>query len=100
MVNPFEKSDSLKSLSGTTCVIMDIATDPLKAENAGKKQVETFIAERVKSKNVSFYAPIKKNKLKSFAKLRVQKKGQIQKKLVTEERVTRYVLLVIIQRSL
>ena len=56
--NPFEKSDSLKSLSGTTRVSMNIATDLLSAENVGKKQLEKFIAERVESNNVSFYTPI------------------------------------------
>ena len=67
--NPLEKSDSLKSLSATPRVSMDIATDLLRAENVGKKQLEKFTAERVES-NVSFYAPIQKNKLKSFAELR------------------------------
>ena len=47
---------------------MVIATDLLRGENVGKKQLENFIAEQVESNNVSFYAPIQKNKLKSFAK--------------------------------
>ena len=34
------------------------------------------MAERVES-NVSFYAPIQKNKLKSFAELRFQKKVKV-----------------------
>ena len=75
--NPIEKSDSLKSLSATPRVSMDIATDLLRAENVGKKQLEKFMAERVESNNVSFYAPIQKNKLKSFAELRFQKKVKV-----------------------
>ena len=64
---------------------MAIATDLLKAENVGKRQLEKFIAERVESNNVSFYLPIQKNKLKSFAELRVQKKVKVNEKLVTEK---------------
>lgn len=56
--NPFEKNDSLKSLSGTTRVSVNIATDLLSAENVGKKQFEKFIAERVESNNVSLYTPM------------------------------------------
>ena len=41
---------------------MDIATNLLKAENVGKKQFEKFIAERVESNNVSFYALNQKKK--------------------------------------
>ena len=52
----------MKNVSGTTCVSMDIATELLKAENVGKKQFEKFIAERVESNNVSFYAPNQKKK--------------------------------------
>ena len=65
--NTFEKSDLLKSLSGTTCVSMDVATNLLRAENGRKKQLEKFISEPVESNNVSFYAPIQKNKLEAFA---------------------------------
>ena len=62
---------------------MNIATDLLKTENVRKKQFEKFIAERVESNNVSFYALNQKKKMKSFTELRVQKKVKVNEKLVT-----------------
>ena len=62
---------------------MDIATDHLTIENVGKKQFEKFITKREEPSDRSFYAPIQKNKLKSFAKLRFKKKVKVNEKLVT-----------------
>ena len=79
--NPLEKSDSLKSLSATPRVSMDIATDLLRAENVGKKQLEKFMAERVES-NVSFYAPIQKKKNEIIRRTSISEKSKGHSKII------------------
>ena len=64
--NPFQKSNSILSLSPGIAAPEDVQNDLMKAEDVGKKQLENVISTRIESNIVNFYEPIRKNQLKSF----------------------------------
>ena len=49
--------------------------DLLEAQKIGKLCLDTFITERIETNNIDFYAPIKKNCLRTFEK---EKNNQIE----------------------
>ena len=63
----FEDEKNLYSLSSGFHGHEDIEKDLMNAEVIDRKQQEEFINDRIKTKKVSFYYPIKKNKLKTFS---------------------------------
>ena len=52
---------------------LDAAADLLNACKIGKASIEKFIQDRMVNHNVAFHNPIKRNKLKTFAKAEVKK---------------------------
>ena len=70
-MNPFEVSepDTLFCLSSGAPAPDDVEQDLLKIGETGRKAHQEFIEERLVSKSKSFNAPIKKQKLKTFASL-------------------------------
>ena len=62
----FEDEKSVYSPSSGYHAHGDIEKDLMNAEVIGRKQQE-FVNDRIKTKKVSFYCPIKKNKLKTFS---------------------------------
>ena len=81
--NPFKPSESLTNLSGVTHVSDRVLHDLLQAEKIGRYQLQEFVTERIESNKKSFYAPIKQNKLQSFAILRISKDVKVNEKTVT-----------------
>ena len=67
--NPFEESNVLVGLSSGRAAPADIQTDLLNAPEIGSDKLNGFIATRIHSNAVSFYASIQKNKLKTFSHL-------------------------------
>ena len=63
----FEDEKNLYSLSSGFHGHEDIEKDLMNTEVIDRKQQEEFINDRIKTKKVSFYYPIKKNKLKTFS---------------------------------
>ena len=63
----FEDEKNLYSLSSGYHAHEDIEKNLINAEVIGRKQQEQFVSDRIKTKKVSFYYPIKKNKLKTFS---------------------------------
>ena len=81
--NPFKPSESLKNPSEVTHVSDRVLHDLLQAEKIGRYQLQEFVTERIESNKKSFYAPIKQNKLQSFAILRISKDVKVNEKTVT-----------------
>ena len=80
--NPFDKRDSLINIcSGkeATSAIRDDITNALKI---GENAFATFRKDRLKSKKVDFYAPIKRLNLKSFKTLEVKKTIKLKDKSI------------------
>ena len=63
----FEDKKNLYNLSSEYHAHEDIEKDLLNAEVIGRKLQEEFVNDRIKIKEISFYYPIKKNKLKTFS---------------------------------
>ena len=80
--NPFKPSKSLTNLSGVTHVSDQVLHDLLQVEKIGRNQLQEFVAERIESNKKSFYAPIKQNKLQTFASLRISKDMNVNEKTV------------------
>ena len=80
--NPFKPSEPLTSLSGVTHVNDRVHHDLLQAEKIGRNELQEFVAGRIESSKKSFYAPIKQNKLQTFASLRISKDVKVNEKTV------------------
>ena len=65
-----------------THVSDQVLHDLLQAEKIGRNQLQEFVAERIESNKKSFYAPIKQNKLQTFASLRISKDVNVNEKTV------------------
>ena len=64
--NPFMTSTNIIALSSGITANEDIQNDLLKAKEVGQSRLEIFIKDRIETGTVDFYAPIKKNNLKTF----------------------------------
>ena len=62
----FKVKKNLYSLSSVCHAHEDIVKDLMNAEVTGSKQ-EEFVNDRIKTKKLSFYYPIRKNKLKTIS---------------------------------
>ena len=51
--------------------------DLLRAKAVGLEKSSTFISERIRSNNIPFYDPMKKNNLKTFSSMSAKKKVKI-----------------------
>ena len=89
--NPFDvdNKEVLYCLSSGAPAPKDVEEDLLNADLIGQKAYQTFVSDRLVSKETSFNAPIKKQKLKTFSKMakKVKVSGTSKKsKQVTAER--------------
>ena len=66
--NPFTKTSNIFCLSSGLVPCYEVQYDLLEAQKIGKLCLDTFITERIETNNIDFYAPIKKNCLRTFEK--------------------------------
>ena len=66
--NPFTKTSNIFYLSSGLVPYYEVQYDLLEAQKIGKLCLDTFITERIETNNINFYAPIKKNCLRTFEK--------------------------------
>ena len=66
--NPFTKTSNIFYLSSGLVPCYEVQYDLLEAQKIGKLCLDTFITERIETNNIDFYAPIKKNCLRTFEK--------------------------------
>ena len=78
----FDESDDIVSLSSGVNASKDVQQDLLRAKSVGEKRSSDFIKERIKSDDVPFYDPIKKNNLKTFSSMNVNKSIKVRDKNV------------------
>ena len=85
----FEDEKNLYSLSSGFHGHEDIEKDLMSTEVIDRKQQEEFINDRIKTKKVSFYYPIKKNKLKTFSTNTSKISSKTRKALVERDMLNR-----------
>ena len=70
-VNPFEveNKDFLYYISSGAPALADVEEDLLSADMSGNKARDEFIEDRLVKKTASFFDPVKKQRLKTFASL-------------------------------
>ena len=78
----FEDLCDIVSLSSGVNVSPEVQQDLLHAKTIGEEKSSTFIQERIKSNNVPFNDPIKKNNLKTFSSMKVKKSIKVRDKNV------------------
>ena len=66
--SPFTKASNIFCLSSGLVPWYEVQYDLLEAQKIGKLCLDTFITERIETNNIDFYAPIKKNCLRTFEK--------------------------------
>ncbi|GFO21906.1 hypothetical protein PoB_004841100 [Plakobranchus ocellatus] len=75
-LNPFDtEKEHLVCIPSGQKVPEDVADDPLKVEDVGKKSFKEFVDTRLKDKTTRFHKPLTKTKLKTFGS--VSKSTQI-----------------------
>ena len=67
--NPFQKSESIASLSSGINANKKVENDLLRAEHEGKMRLKEFAASRIECNDIGFHDPIKKLKLFTFESL-------------------------------
>ena len=99
MGDPFEKSEKLVGMSSRVEAPEDIKKDLLEVETIGKNRLLDFVKSRIETNNMDFYAPIKKNKLRTFDTAVAVKKIKVKGKdiAVRSDRET-FARLLIIQK--
>ena len=98
--NPFEKGKSLTGLSSQVEASKAIVDDLLNAEEIGTNRFKEFLKKRVESNEINFYAPIKKNMLRTFDKTSGPKIVKVKNKevAIASDRETFARLLIIQQK--
>ena len=81
--NPFEYRDVLINISSGIQASQEVTNDLMNAKNIGNSSFEEFMEDRLKSEKKSFYDPIKRLSLKTFASMRVKKEIKLKGKAVT-----------------
>ena len=81
--NPFEHSLTLTNIASGVVASPVVQEDLLHAHTMGTAALESFISNRLESNAVSFYDPIKRLNLKSFAEMKVKKLCKVKEKSVT-----------------
>ena len=81
--NPFKKRDCLINICSGVKAPPELADDIIQAEDIGLTSLREFIDKRIVNSEVSFYDPIKKNKLRTFAYLFKKKSIKLQDKTIT-----------------
>ena len=76
----FEDHQDIESLSSRVHATEEVQKDLLRAKAVGLEKSCTFISERIRSNNIPFYEPIKKNNLKTFSSMNAKKKVKIGEK--------------------
>ena len=64
--NPFMTSTSIISFSSGITASEDVQHDLLNAMKVRQSRLDIFINDRIETANIGFYAPIKKNNIKTF----------------------------------
>ena len=67
--NPFQKSESIASLSSGIIANTKVENDLLRAEHEGKMRLNEFAASRIECNDIGSHDPIKKLKLFTFESL-------------------------------
>jgi len=70
--NPFEFRETLIHLCSGVEASPEVTRDIVNAESVGLEEMTRFWNDRFKSSDKSFYAPLKKNKLKTFKTMAVK----------------------------
>ena len=65
--NPFLNSGELLNLSSGVTALPNVSSDLLEAQTKGKLALESFVGTRLITNDVSFYEPVTKLKLNTFA---------------------------------
>ena len=78
----FEDSYDIVPLSSGVNASPEVQQDLLHAKTIGEEKSSTFIQERIKSNDVPFNHPIKKNNLKTFSSMKVKKSTKVRDKNV------------------
>ena len=81
--NPFNYRDSLVHICSGVEATDTVQQDLLKAEDRGLHACKEFIRDRIQTPAVSFYSPIKKQKLKTFKDMSIKKICNAKEKAVT-----------------
>lgn len=76
----FEDSSDIVSLSSGVNASSEVQKDLLRAKEIGEQKSSTFIQERIKTNNVPFNDPIKKNNLNTFSSMKVKKSIKVKDK--------------------
>lgn len=81
--NPFQHRESLINISSGIQASEAVQKDIIEAKAIGESCCVAFITKRLKSTEVSFYDPIKRLSLETFASLKVKKSIKLKGKNVT-----------------
>ena len=73
----FEDHQDIEYLSSDVLATEGKQKDLLRAKVVGLEKSSTFISERIRSNNIPFYDPIKKNNLNTFSSMSAKKKAKI-----------------------
>ena len=77
MGNPFlEESTDLMRLDTRDIADLNVVSTVQQAEEIGKKQYKTFVADRLQERTVPLTEPIKKNKLPLFSRSSPREKSK------------------------
>ena len=70
--NPFDEKEALIHICSCVEASNDVTRDLLQAEKTGDAKMKEFWKERFQSTKISFFSPIKQNKLKMFKNMVVK----------------------------
>ena len=77
MLNPYDLSEELTSISTGIKASDDTMSDLLNAKDIGSKHIEEFIKDRILSNETEFFEPVKKHKLNTFTNQTSEKKVKV-----------------------
>ena len=81
--NPFDESSSLINMASGLEAPNDVKRDLLEAQSRGELALGEFVEKRIRTNDTSFYDPIKRCKLKTFATMKAKKICKVKEKAVT-----------------
>ena len=81
--NPFNYRQSLINICSGIEASPDVEKDLILSEENGENALTSFVNSRIKSNDISFYAPIKKQSLKTFKDMVIKKICKTKEKAVT-----------------
>ena len=104
MVNPFHAENEATPLSNLSSVVImpnDMSTRLLNAKDLGRREMKTFIANRINSNSVGFWDPLPRLKIQTFASMtkNIQVKASDEKLTTVNADRTLFARLLIASRS-